>query len=204
MGRSGVADGELIGLVATVALLGIGIGAIGTLVVRRGRDDLDRRRTLGEAWERWLAARWSLSRTSGSLVVAFRALALTVSTDRFFQLRQNEAQRTRDAWCAAMTKLEQAEAVLVVRDSPAVDHEALRFLAPVSPADLQNAIDGSANDFLVLKTRLRDEQRRAIEVARCAVARAEPEGGLCWTSLAWALRFIGAIADRWAEAPKRR
>ena len=49
-----MADGELIGLVATVALLGTGIGAMGTLVVRRGRDDLDRRRTLGEAWERWL------------------------------------------------------------------------------------------------------------------------------------------------------
>lgn len=199
-----MAGGELIGLVATVALLGIGIGAIGTLVIRRTKDDLDRRRTLGEAWELWLAARWSLSRTSGSLVAAFRALALTAPTDRFFQLRQNEAQRTRDAWCAAMTKLEQAEAALVVRDASAVDHEALRFFDPVSPADLQHAIDGSPNDFLELKTRLRDEQRRAIEVAQCAVSRAEPEGGFCRTSLVRALRFIGAIADRWAEAPKRR
>ncbi len=198
-----MAGGELIGLVAAVALLGVGIGAVGALVFRRGRDNLHHRRMLGEAWERWLAARWSLSRTSGSLVAAFRALALTESTDRFFQLRQNEAQRTRDAWCAAMTKLEQAEAALVVRDASAVDHEALRFFDPVSPADLQHAIDGSGNDFLELKTRLRDEQRRAVEVARRAVAHAEPEGGLCRTNLAWALRFIGGIADRWAEPSKR-
>jgi uncharacterized membrane protein YedE/YeeE len=161
--------GEWIGFALTVALLagaaGVGMGA---RLGQKRSAGMRHRRRVADACAYWLAARWTLSRTSMSFVAAFRALGAEPRDAPNYELREQEAQRARGHWCEAMGEFDRREAALVIF--------ALSEGIPYSPSDrvdaeeLRAAIQGDARGVAALRIRLQAADRDAMERTRQILA----------------------------------
>ncbi len=155
--------GEVVGLTLTVAVFGAATGAAVTAaIIAWSRRGTARRMRCDDAFARWLAAWMNLSRTSASLIAAFRALAAEGHDSEYFCLRQDEAQRVRAAWCDAMRELDRAEAGIVAR-SPSPIRADLACFVRVSPAALRAAINGDQRDVDALVEHLGRTTTRVAE-----------------------------------------
>lgn len=156
---------ELIGYSLTIALLGIAIGVFTSWLIS-SRAHFNDRASWQEAWQRWLAARLRLTRTSLSFVTSFRALASTRKNDHYYSLRCDEAQRTRADWCAAMTELEQAQAALTVRCQSTMLYEQVSQIRGVSATQLRQAIHGNVEHVQKFALQLRGLDDTAVSLTR--------------------------------------
>jgi hypothetical protein len=155
--------GEVVGLTLTVAVFGAAAGAaVAAAIIAWSRRGTSRRMRYDDAFAQWLAAWMNLSRTSVSLVAAFRALAAEGHDSEYFSLRQDEAQRARAAWCDAMRELDRAEAGLVARSASPIRADLARFVR-VSPAALRAAINGDQQDVDALVKQLGRTTTRVAE-----------------------------------------
>ena len=153
-----MSTGEVIGLAITMAAFGAAAALAIAGVYKPKAGTLGRT----DALARWLAARKTLNSSVRSFVAAFRALASQKPDSAFFDLRLDEAQRSRDRLHDAMRSLEKAEATLVAWAADWSIDEAFSTFARVSAADLRNAINGDARALALLDQQLRRDDQRAI------------------------------------------
>lgn len=155
--------GELIGIIITAFLLGGAITAtvILTLAIKQGRAESPRPNR-NDAYERWLAARLTLSRASISFVMAFRTLARETKESPYYALRTQEAQRTRDQWSQAKTEYERALAAIIVHSRNLDIVMTLQTMDIIDAGDLRSAINGSPLAVQGLRDRLDQQNQHAI------------------------------------------
>jgi hypothetical protein len=166
-----VSNDELIGMIATAALLGGVIGAVvasWSTAIRRRADALSVRRA--DAYAQWLAARVTLTRASLSFVSSFRALAVERNDSPNLPLRREEAQRTRTAWSDAVRELDRAEAALLVWSHDPKVRTKLVDLGRPTPRRLQEAIDGDGRQVRALFAQMHQADERAAEFAQQVAA----------------------------------
>lgn len=191
---------EIVGLILTTALFsGVG-GVVLTAMIAAGRDRMAgiRARRM-DAYARWLAARWTLTRASISFVAAFRALAAENRKSDYFGLRRHEAQRARSAWCDAIQELDCAEAALVTWSADPSIREHLAQFQAVPPDTLREAINSTQEDVDRLSQRLREADGHAAEFVRAATADTRARGS---PHRAWFTRvgsYIESIVDHWGQ-----
>lgn len=159
-----MSTGEVIGLAITMAAFGAASALVIAGVYKPKAGALGRT----DALARWLAARKTLNSSARSFVAAFRALASQQPDSAFFDLRMDEAQRSRDRLHDAMRSLEKAEATLVAWAADWSIDEAFSTFARVSAADLRNAINGDARALALLDQQLRRDDQRAITFVKRA------------------------------------
>ena len=194
--------GEVVGLTIAAALVGgaAGVALIVSITLPRQRLR-ERESQKADAFSRWLAARITLSRTSISLVAAFRSLAAARPDSTYFPLRMEEAQRTRASWSDAMRELDLAEASLrtPVR-TPAVQERLMRFNRIGADA-LQVAIDGDEQEVARLVQTLRAADRAAIELMESVTAGldAAPRQSVLGPLLQRPRQWLGTIVEQWSE-----
>lgn len=155
--------GELIGIIITAILLGGAITAAitVTLAIKQGRAE-SLRPNQNDVNERWLAARFTLSRVSISFVMAFRSLAKETKESPYHSLRTQEAQRTRDQWSQAKTEYERALAAVIVQSRNPDIATTLQKMDTIDASELQNAINESPLTVQKLRDRLDQQDRYAI------------------------------------------
>lgn len=194
--------GEVVGLTIAAALVGgaAGVALIVSITLPRQRLR-ERESQKADAFSRWLAARITLSRTSISLVAAFRSLAAARPDSTYFPLRMEEAQRTRASWSDAMRELDLAEASLRIRvRTPAVQERLMRFNRIGADA-LQVAIDGDEQEVARLVQTLRAADRAAIELVESVTAGldAAPRRFVLNLFLQRPLEWLGTVVEQWSE-----
>jgi hypothetical protein len=195
-----VSSGEFLGLLVTVSLLGVLVGAVFTWITALRRDRLAEpsgRRI--DAHAQWLSARMTLSRASTSFVAAFRALAAERPDSEYMSLRREEAQRTRSAWWEAMRDLDHAEAMLLVWSGDPTIHERLARFDRVGPEALRNAINGGQAEVDKLTQRFRDADARAAEFVRLAAAGTRTRQSMIRKMLALIANYAASIVDHWSR-----
>ncbi len=194
--------GEVVGLTIAAALVGgaAGVALIVSITLPRQRLR-ERESQKADAFSRWLAARITLSRTSISLVAAFRSLAAARPDSTYFPLRMEEAQRTRASWSDAMRELDLAEASLrtPVR-TPAVQERLMRFNRIGADA-LQVAIDGDEQEVARLVQTLRAADQAAIELVESVTAGSDvpPRQSVLGPLLQRPRQWLGTIVEQWSE-----
>ena len=195
-----MSSGEFLGLLVTVSLLGVLVGAVFTWITALRRDRLaEPRGRRIDAYAQWLSARMTLSRASASFVAAFRALAAERPDSEYISLRREEAQRTRNAWWDAMRELDHAEAMLLVWSGDPTIHERLAHFDRVGPEALRTAINGGQVEVDKLMRRFRDADARAAEFVRSFVVQADLHRFVARRLLSHALNFVGTVVDRWSR-----
>lgn len=191
--------GEVIGLTLTVAAFGVATGAaVAAAIIAWSRRRTARRMRCDDAFARWLAAWMNLSRTSASLIAAFRALATEGHNSEYFSLRQDEAQRARAAWCDAMRELDRAEAGLVARSASPMRADLARFVR-VSPAALRAAINGNQRDVDALVQQLGRTTTRAAEFVEATAIGERSVQSPVREFLTRAATRVQAIVRSWSE-----
>ncbi|MGB2985586.1 MAG: hypothetical protein WBE26_06855 [Phycisphaerae bacterium] len=195
-----MSQGEIVGLLLTVALLAAIVGAVLTAVAALRRDRAAELRTRQiDAYAQWLAARMTLSRASVSFVVAFRALAAQRRDSDYFLLRRDEAQRARADWCDARRELDRAEAVLVAwSDDPSIRKQLARFDL-VAPDVLRLAINSDQGDVDRLAQRLHDADQRAAEFVHAATASTRASRFPARKRLTVAADYVESIVEHWTK-----
>lgn len=155
--------GELIGLIITVGLLCGAITAfvIVILTVKQSHSGSPRPELL-DACERWLGAKFTLSRVSLSFVMAFRSLAKESKESPYHSLRTQEAQRTREQWSQAKTKYERTLAAVIVRSRDPNIAATFKSMDIVNAGDLRQAINGSPVAVQRLRHHLNQQEQNAI------------------------------------------
>jgi len=151
-----------------------------------------------DALARWLAAWMNLSRTSVSLVAAFRALAAEAHSSEYFSLRQDEAQRARAAWCDAMRELDRAEAGLVARSASPIRADLAHFVR-ASPAALRAAINGNQRDVDALIEQLGGTTARVAEFVEATAIGEHSIRSPARELLTRAAARMQAIVQSWSE-----
>ena len=195
-----MSSGEFLGLLFTVSLLGVLVGAAFTWIVairrhRPAEPDVRRR----EVYARWLAARISLTRASASFVAAFRALATERTDAEYFALRREEAQRTRNAWWEAMRELDGAEAMLLVWSDDPTTRERLAHFDRVEPEALRKAIDGSQGEVDALLRRLREADSRAADLVCVAAGHRNARRSKVGSLAASTVDYLASIVEHWSR-----
>jgi hypothetical protein len=189
-----MSTGEIIGAVASAALLGLVIGGWVVLAQTPRRLQREQRRRVRlDAYARWLAARRSVTRASISLVAAFRSLAAEKADSRLFALRSLEAQRARSDWCEQVRELDAAESVLLVHGTAATNPPPWRCIRRVDAEGLQKAIDETDDTVRSLVLSLHQTDREAEKIVQAVV---EHEGAFSVDPAA--ARLIGRLA-RWIQ-----
>ena len=187
-----MSTGEAIGLAITMGALG---AAVGTLIAHARRP---KAKAIGrtEALARWLAARKTLSSSARSFVAAFRALAAEQPDSAFFDLRLDEAQRSRDRLHDAMRIFEEAEATLVAWAPAWSIDDAFSTLARVSAVDLRNAINGNGQAVALLNQRLRRDDQQATDIVKRATTTQRGRDSLLQELLERSKVALGSILER--------
>lgn len=191
---------ELVGLVISVALAGLAIGIAAALLIAARKDrnaELHIRRT--DAYAQWLAAQTTLTRTSMSLVAAFRALAAETEESKYYSLRQDEAQRARSHWCEAMHELDLAEAALVAWSTDPDIRTKLDRFERVTAEALRAAIDGGDTEVETLRQRLHRSDEGAAAFVRASMGDASREPSWLVEQLRRVIRFASSIVDNWGK-----
>ncbi len=189
--------GEIIGLALIAVLIGGAAGGAVGAMLARGRNDRARQRhRAAEAYARWLAARWTMSRASLSFVAAFRALAAERRESINFSLREQEAQRARADWCETMRELDRAEAEIAVLEPASITR---RRPGPGRPDadELRAAIQADSAAVEAFRQRLEAEDAQAAAFVRAAFA--PPARTAPALQLACApLEFARRVVERWS------
>lgn len=170
-----MAEGQAIGIVISVGVLGGVIGAVLTALYctfrsRAGEVRAARR----DAIAGWLGARMTLGRASVSFVAAFRSLAAERPQSRYVGLRQEESQRARAQWCRAAESLDLADATLRVWLRSPEFQERLDGFERASVESLRAAIDGDEVAVDRLAEAVLNAEREAIALAEAITAAGEP------------------------------
>lgn len=197
-----MSPGELVGLLATVALFAAVVGVVLTAVVswRRNRR-IERWIRQTDAYGQWLGAYLTLIRASISFVAAFRSLAAQKHDSKYFSLRGDEAKRARADWCEAKSRLDRAEAMLIAWSDDASIAEQLAGFRPGAPDMLRAAIDGDPSDVEQLTRRLRETEQRAIAFVRTATDGEEARRFPFSQCLSRPARWATIVMDNWAKRP---
>ena len=167
-----MSSGEILGLAATVVLVGglMGAGLVWLLTGRRSRS-ARMREPLIDAYAAWLAAHLTLSRTSASFVAVVRALAREPAGSAYFALRREEVERARERWYEAMQRRDLAEATLLARCPNTSTVDGLHEFRGLDRESLRQAIEGDDQDVDRFFGKLRGKDRRAMEWVQSATAR---------------------------------
>ena len=195
-----MSSSEFLGLLVTVSLLGVLVGAVFTWIagLRRDRPAEPHVRRM-DAYAHWLSARMTLTRASASFVAAFRALAAERPDSEYMSLRREEAQRTRQAWWEAMHELDRDEAMLLVwSDDPAI-RERLAHFDRVGADALRAAINGDQTEVDRFMQRLRDTDATAAEFVRSAAVRAKTRQLAICRLPCGATNYMASIVDHWSR-----
>ena len=194
--------GEVVGLAITAALAGGAVSAALVLAFTLRLHHLrERESQRADAFSRWLAARITLSRSSVSLVAAFRSLAAARPDSTYFSLRAEEVQRTRASWSDAMRELDLAEALLRIRvRTPAVREQLIR-LDRIGADALRVAIDGDEQEVDRLMQMLRAADRAAIELVESVTAGFDgpPRQTVLKPLLRRPLDWLATVVEQWSE-----
>lgn len=188
-------------VVAAFAGLLVGVN-VGWLLTRCGHNRSQKRQRHVERHARRLAARWSVTRTSRSLVAAFRALAAEPSDSPRYPLRTREAQRARAAWCRAIDDLHAAEAQRIAWNA-AQRHRAksANNVAPVGADALRVAIEGTTTDVERFIKQLEDADRAVLQDLHAELTGPPSPSGRVAAATAGLLNLFRTIARRWADRP---
>ena len=192
--------GQIACLVLSAALIGAVGGAwLATIIIslKAGTGVVQRRRL--DAYAEWLSAWRTLSRASLSFVAAFRALAADPRQSPYHTLRQDEAQRSRAAWCEAMAQLDKAEAHLLVwSDDPEI-RERMGSLDRPTPECLRAAINGEQELTDRLRDRLRADDERAMTQVHAHSLGSRDEPSRLFAMIRRGAGFLQAIVDQWSR-----
>lgn len=193
--------GEVIGLVLTVAFFSAaGALCLAALASRRLRHNASWQRRRREVFVAWLANWMTVSRTSASFVVAFRALASEPANSANHALRREEAQRARSDWCSAMRELDRAEAALIVWcDDPEARAHLARF-DRVKPIMLQAAIDGDARDVQQLLAELQSQTASVQAFVVHWISDCPSRRGSARERIVRVLAFANRVIEQWSRA----
>ncbi len=190
-------------IIALAAAAGFGAGMLGAvpiaLAITRGQRSARQRDRLIDAYARWLAARMTLTRTSGSVVAAFRALAAERRDSPYLSLRHEETQRARAQWCDAMGLLDQAEAELILCNPNGSAREDLARFPRVRAEALRRAINGNEADAERLVRGLRSSDRQAIDFVQTTTARVLAGRSHGWGRLMTTARRLESILGQWSQ-----
>ncbi|MGD2109339.1 MAG: hypothetical protein PVI86_08090 [Phycisphaerae bacterium] len=191
---------ETWGLLLCIALAGIAIGVAGALLLGLGREraairQLQRLRAFAE----WQAAWLTLNRASISLVHAFRALAREAPDSTYHALRHDEAQRTRAAWCDAMSRLEEARCVLHLMAAEPPVREELQTFTPVPAESLRMAIDGTEDQVQEFHQCLGNTDHRAVAFVCASMATDVSPASWAADRIRRVVRFASSIVDNWGN-----
>jgi hypothetical protein len=191
--------GEMVGLALLAALIAGATGiVVGILLARRSSARNEHTRRVVDAYAAWLAARWSLNRAATSFVAAFRALGAERSDSPNHELRQQEAQRARSDWCAAVRTLECAQAQVDALSYESGDHRGVARNTPDAEL-LRTVIQGDSKAFAAFQERMRSEDVCAAQTARGAIAQAaarKPPFAVWRGLLAGAQRVLDRLSAR--------
>lgn len=189
--------------IVAAALAGLLVGVNAAfLLLRRANDRAHQHQGEVDRHARRLAARWSVTRTSRSLVAAFRALAAEPTDAPRYPLRLREAQRARAAWCRAIDTLQSAEAERIAWNAGrfrGAMHATPR--APVGADALRIAIEGSADDVRHFITQLDQADRNVLQELQQELAGPRSCTNRLTGTAADLLSLFRAIARRWADRP---
>jgi hypothetical protein len=194
--------GEVACVVLAGVLLGLSAGAASAVLVAwLTRRKFDRTTARAELHARWLAARLTVTRVSLSFIAAFRVLKAEQRESSYFTLRIEEAQRARGDWCAAMQKLESAQAAIITHGLIDPKEDAYVGPRPVSAESLRKAIDGGDREVAELVQCLRDADRTAVDFARSSSTRRGSTRWFdyCCRMFAEALALVESIVNRWSR-----
>lgn len=188
--------GELIGLIVTIGLLCTLITATVILVLSiRQHPQPAKHDSSTEAYERWLAARLSLSRASMSFVMAFRSLAAESKESPHYSLRMQEAQRARSHWVATRSELDHAIAAIIVRSKDPTIPDQLNKLDTLDAVLLRGTINGIPKEVQQFRDRLCTIDRDSIRWVQSKVRSSSVKFDL----RVQPLRFLQSISDHWQK-----
>ena len=190
-------------IIALAAAAGFVAGLLAALpvvlaIIRAQRLARERDRLIN-AFTHWLAARMTLTRTSSSVVAAFRALAREPRDSPYLALRGEETQRARAQWCDAMGLLDQAEAELMVCNPKGSARDDLTRFPRVSAEALRRAINGSEADAQRLVGELRSSDQQAIDFVQDTTADVLGPRSHPWGRLMSTARRFESIVEQWSH-----
>lgn len=191
---------EIIALASAAGLVAGMLGAVPVaLAISRAERSARERDRLIDAFTSWLAARMTLTRTSSSVVAAFRALAGEPRDSPYLSLRSEETQRARAQWCDAMRLLDQAEAELIVCNPNGSSRDDLTRFPRVSAEALRRAINGNEADAERLVRKLRSSDQQAIDFVQDTTARVLALRSHPWQRLMTTARRLESIVEQWSR-----
>ena len=198
-GEAAMSIGEIVVLAIGAGLFGGAVGAVLVTVVMTRRDRAAQARyRLMDAHVRWLAARKCLTRASGSVVAAFRSLAVEPCDSPYFSLRSDEAQRARSQWCDAMGDLHLAEAELIAYSPNGTEAEYAGRFPCIGANALRAAIEGDEADVDQLMRNLRAIDQRAAEYVRAVTAGVLPPQQRLWRLVARSAGHLESMVEQWS------
>ena len=163
-----VAEG--IGLAMVAGLCGVVFGALAAMVVvLQDRRQAGARHRRADAYVRWLAARLALSRACAALVASTRALANERPESAYFDLRKEEARRSRNQWYEALHELELARVSLVILAGDTSLRSQLTRLGGIDADLIRTAIQADNPKWEQLMERLRAADGEAVQFVETAM-----------------------------------
>ena len=158
---------ELLAGALAMGLLGGLFGAAGMIVVFGMRDRArSRQHRRLDAYAKWLAAQYRLSRAAGSFAAAFRVLANEATSSPYFALRCAEAQRARAEWTAAVRAADHAQAELLTWDDTEFLRQRLASLEPISVRKLRAVVTGQPGADTDLTHHLQTFEAQALSLVQ--------------------------------------
>ena len=198
-----MSEHEIVALVITAALGGIGTGlGIAALVQLRRQDCQERHIRATEAYARWLAARMRFTRATATFVESFRALTKSESQSQSVAARRAEANRARDDWRNAATELDTAEAEMIAWSvDPSITSRLTDHARPSSHT-IRSAIDADTTEVQQIYDRIEARDRLAADSLRPTPNRPSS----LRTGAQFGIRFLRGViaclddmASRWAR-----
>ncbi len=190
-------------VIALAAAAGLGAGMLGAvpiaLAITRAQRTACARDRLIDAYARWLAARMTVTRTSTSVVEAFRALGAERRDSPYVTLRHEETQRARAQWCDAMGLLDQAEAELMICNLNGTARADLARFPRVRAEALRRAINGNEADAERLVGGLRSSDQQALDFVQATIAGVLGGRSHPWGLLMATAHRLDSILGQWSQ-----
>lgn len=193
-----VAEG--IGLAMVAGLCGIACGALAAMVVvLQDRRQAGARHRRVDAYVRWLAARLALSRACAALVASTRALANERPESAYFDLRKEEARRSRNQWYEALHELDLARVSLVILTGDTSLRSQLTRLGGIDADLIRTAIQADNPKWEHLMERLRTADGEAVQFVETAMIEGKRKDRGMETCLTRTVHLGRSIFRHWTK-----
>ncbi len=193
-----VAEG--IGLAMVAGLCGVVFGALAAMVVvLQDRRQAGARHRRVDAYVRWLAARLALSRACAALVASTRALANERPESAYFDLRKEEARRSRNQWYEALHELDLARVSLVILAGDTSLRSQLTRLGGIDADLIRTAIQADTPKWEHLMERLRAADGEAVQFVETAMIEGKRKDRGMETCLTRTVHLGRSIFRHWTK-----